>query len=195
MATYLNVQSETEPAIREEIKPTQRRHKLKVTAQEIIKKSPCNKWTEKKISKFIGGGKTLFEILDLGEVQVKDRIWCVTKFLPDKINRKFAIWCARQCKTKIKEIIEYINVIKKYYNGAATVAELRAADRAAYNVADRAAYNAADRAAYNAADRAAYNAADRAAYWAADRAAYWAANRAAGKSQIAKLKKLLKEAV
>ena len=133
----------------------------KITVKMIMDKKPCEDWTEERIRGYIGKGKTIKEILNLKDVYADSRIWCVTRFLSDKTNRKFAIWCAEQCKTDVQEIKDYIKVIKRYYAGKATDEELMAAERAAYGAAERAAYWAA----YWAAD----GAADGAAYWAAER--------------------------
>ena len=149
-----------------------------ITTKDVLKHNPCNEWTEERLKKKLGKGKTLLQILNMKSVSYADRIWCVTRFLPDKTNRKFAIWCARQCKTDVQEITDYIDTTEKYYNGQATEDELSAAYSAADWAADRATYSAAGWAAY------------RAAYWAECRAAHSAAER---KKQIAKLKELLKE--
>ena len=116
---------------------------MKITVKDITGKVPCAEWTEERLRQKIGDGKTVLEILSLRGVTAGDRIWCATKFLDDKANREFAIWCARQCKTEVKEIPEYIDVIERYYSGKAT----RDALSAAYGAADRAADSAADRAA------------------------------------------------
>ena len=113
----------------------------RITVEMIMDKKPCNDWTRERVSEHIGKGKTLEQILKLKDVSPDDKIWCVTRFLSDKTNRKFAIWCAEQCKTNVQEIKDYIKVIKDYYVGKATDRELRAADRAAY----WAAYWAAER--------------------------------------------------
>ena len=96
-----------------------------------MKESPCEEWTTERVNKFMGEGKTLSEILDMKKIPAPDRIWAVTRFLSDKVNRQFAVWCARQCKTDRKEIINYIDVIEKFYDGKATKEELRATNRAA----------------------------------------------------------------
>ena len=150
-------------------------------------KNPCTDWTKKRIGKYIGTGKTPLQIAKLKDILIEDIIWCVTRFLPDKLNRKFAFWCAEQCKTKIPEIKNYIKVAKKFYAGMATQEELNAA----YEAADSAAYRAAYRAAYEAAYEAAYWAAYEAAYEAADSAAY---KEAMQKKQLAKLIEIIKEA-
>ena len=177
---------------------------MKITVEMILAKNPCN-YDEKKLRKLLGKGKSPLAAMNIKDVPDLDKIWAATNFLPDKINREFAIWCARQCKTDIKEITNYIDVIERYYAGNATEKELRAANWAANRAADWAANRAAnwaakwavkwvvDRAANWAAYMAAYMAADR----AADRAAYWAAGGAAEtkKKQVAKLKKLIKQAL
>ena len=161
----------------------------KITVEMIMDKKPCVDWTEERVRGYIGKGKTIKEILNLKDVYADSRIWCVTRFLSDKTNRKFAIWCAEQCKTDFQEIKDYIKVIKRYYAGKATDEELMAADGAAYRAAERAAdgavYWTAERAAYRAAYRVAYGAADGAAYWVA----YWVADRAAERQK--QIKKLL----
>jgi len=124
----------------------------KITVEMIMDKKPCVEWTEERVRGYIGKGKTLKQILTLKNVSSDDKIWCVTRFLPDKTNRAFAIWCAEQCKTDVQQIKDYIKVIKRYYSGKATKAELWAAYWAAY----LAAYWAADSAAcpaYSASER------------------------------------------
>ncbi|MBU1941441.1 MAG: hypothetical protein KKC68_06660 [Candidatus Thermoplasmatota archaeon] len=158
----------------------------KITVKDILSKVPCPEWTEARLRKKIGKGKTLPEILDLSGVEDKDKIWCVIRFLDDKTNRAFAIWCARRCEFKVKEVTEYIDVIERYYNGKATKEELKKADSSSHWAADRAAYNAANEASYWAADRAAYEA----AYWAAYNAADRVAER---KKQVAYLRKVVEE--
>jgi len=128
---------------------------MKITVEMILAKKPCS-YDEKKLRKLLGDGKTPLQAMNLKNVPDSDKIWAATRFLPDEVNREFAIWCARQCKTDIKEITRYIDVTEKYYKGKATKEELRAAGRAAD----------------------------------------WAAGRAAmRKRQVAKLKKLIKQAL
>jgi len=147
-----------------------------ITAKMILDKNPCH-YTEESLIKLLGDGKSPLDAMNLTGVSDKDKIWAATRFLPDKVNREFAIWCARQCETKKKEIISHIDTIEKFHAGAA----YRAAVWAAYRAADWAAYRAAD----SAADWAAYSAADRAAVWAAYRAKM-------RKKQVAKIKSLIK---
>jgi hypothetical protein len=100
---------------------------MKITTKMIMSKNPCAIWTKEKVQSFIGTGKTLLQIAKM-EINILDIIWCVSRFLSDKQNRKFAIWCAKQCKTKVPEIKTY-----------------KAAYSAAYWAAYRAAHVAADK--------------------------------------------------
>jgi len=142
----------------------------KITVKDILEKVPCPEWTEERLQENIGKGKTLLEILDLSGVEPKDKVWCVTRFLDDKTNRAFAIWCVRQCESKVKEVTAYINVIERYYNGKATKEELQKAD-------DGAGWSV---------DEAAYLLAHGSAYWSVDEAAE-------RKKQLAYLRKVVKE--
>ena len=108
-----------------------------ITAKMILDKNPCH-YTKEDLIKLLGDGKSPLDAMNLTGVSDKDKIWAATRFLPDKVSREFAIWCAQQCGTKKKEIISHIDTIEKFYAGAA----YRAADWAAY----RAAGWAADRA-------------------------------------------------
>jgi len=134
-----------------------------ITAKMILDKNPCH-YTEESLIKLLGDGKSPLDAMNLTGVSDKDKIWAATRFLPDKVNREFAIWCARQCETKKKEIISHIDTIEKFHAGEATKDGLGGAGRAAY----WAAYRAAD--------------------WAAYRAADWAKMR---KKQVAKIKSLI----
>jgi len=123
--------------------------------------------------------KTVLGILKLEKTSAEDKVQRAIKLLPNKLNRQFAIWCARQCKIDCKEITNYIDETEKYYNRKATKKELRAANKAAYRAADR----AANKATYKAAYWAAYKAANKATY----KAAYWAAYKAAKEIQVKEL--------
>ena len=160
-----------------------------LTTDMIMEKDPCVEWTRERVERVIGEGKTLLEILSMEDIVIKDRIWCATRFMSDTKNKKFAVWCARQCKTKVKEIIEYINTIEKFYEGKATQEELGVADRVAEWEADRAVDKAAELVADRAADSARGNTADNAAY----RASYRAADNAAHNQMRRKQIKWLKE--
>ena len=167
---------------------------MKITVKDIMSKTPCNEWTEERLRKHIGEGKTLLQICRMGSVDIAERIWCVTRFLDDKTNRAFAIWCARQCKADKKEITEYIDVIERYYDGKSTDEEVKAADWVAYwavgSEADSAAYWAAYWAVGWAADWAVGREADWAAYCAADSAADQQSMR---RKQIKKLTEMVSE--
>ena len=151
-------------------------------------------------------GYTLLDYLNHDTCPAKDKIWCVTRFLDDRSNRLFAVWCAQEALKSVKnpdsKSLRAIEVSERFANGEATVTELKEAAAATYATyaADAATYAtyAADAAYYaaDAADDAAYYAADAAAdaayyatYAAAD-AAYYAAEI---KKQIEKLKQEIQE--
>jgi hypothetical protein len=163
-----------------------------ITEADILLHNPCPGWTEERIKDKIGTGKTLLQIARMWSVSEIYRIWCVTRFLTDKQNRIFAIWCARQCQTDIHEITEYIDVIEKYYDDNATQEELNIARRIVENTIDWRIESAQDWEASNAAGWASYRGAEKAAYIAANRAAYWAADRARmRKKQLRKMKEII----
>jgi hypothetical protein len=116
---------------------------MKITVDMMMAKNPCPRWPRELVAAYLGDGKTEIEMLRdslAGNgISPKDAIWGATQFLPDNINRAFAIWCAKQYKTDKKEITDYIDVIERYYNGEATKEELGAANWAAYRAAGRAA--------------------------------------------------------
>ena len=149
---------------------------MKISVADIRKKKPCYDPTEiKGITE-----DTSMELVDWLEYKAEklidtDKVWLASRFMTDTQCRVFAIWCARSCKTGVKEIKDYIDAIDNYYiSKTITQEELMAAYGAAYRAAD--------------------SAADRAAYMAADMAAYSAADRAVRKAQVKYLIKMLKEA-
>ena len=170
---------------------------MKITVVDIMKKKPCPEYTEKIIKTLIGEGKPLLELASL-DIPSKDRVWIITQFLDDKTNRKFAIWCARQYEPAYKEVIDYINIIERYYDGKATEQELNAASdlayKSAYSTAYKSAYSVTDKSAAWAAYMAAYLAAYAYTYMAAtDSAACKAAWRKTQDKQIKKLQELIGE--
>jgi len=164
-----------------------------ISVKEIRKYKPCYDPTE------IEGitEKTKMTLLDwinykAEKLTDEDKVWLFAKIGTNLQRRKFAIWCARQCETKVKEIKKYIDTAEKYYiYKTATKRELDKAERVAYWAADNAADWAAFRAADNAADWAAFRAAFRAADSEANSAADWTAYRAVRKKQVEKIKELL----
>lgn len=151
---------------------------MKITTEMIMAKNPCSEYTEEKVGRILGDGKTLAEILGMENIPPKDRVWATVQFLPKIENRKFAIWCARRAnRNNIPKITRYIDAVEAFYVfGTLTKTEFdayRAAYNAAYSeVVDTA---ATEWGAYTAAYRAAYNAAYWAEEWAADTVAYRAA--------------------
>ena len=115
---------------------------MKITAKMMFEKEPCAGYTLEKLQELAGEGLSLLQILSLN-IPDEDRVWAVTRFLPDIENRKFAIWCARQCNN-IPEITASIDTIERYYIlNTGTKDEMIAAYSAAYSSADRAAYSSA----------------------------------------------------
>ena len=141
---------------------------MKLTPKAIRKYKPCYDPTEiEGITETTS--MTLFDWIKYKSKKLTDadKVWLFAKYGTDLQRRIFAIWCARQCKTKNKEIKEYINVIEKYYIlKTATKKEMESADESAYRPAYSSAYESADRPA------------DRPAYWSA----YWSANELAEES-------------
>ena len=71
----------------------------KITVEEIRNLGPCYDPNKYVSETWIG---SVLDILKIDEVPSKDRIWVVTRFLSDKINRLFAVWCAREALKLIK---------------------------------------------------------------------------------------------
>ena len=159
----------------------------KITVTAIMRHGPCDGWTKEMIADKIGKGKTLLEISLLRGVTIADKLWCITRFLDDKTSRRFAIWCARQCKTKAKEIGLSIDATEDYYFGGGTKGNMDAAFRAAND----ASFGADFRAANDAAFRAAFRAAHWADCWATDWATDWATTCKIRQKQIRKLRSMI----
>ena len=66
-----------------------------ITIEDIrtLSPKPCYDPTEYLPSDWEGG---LLDILSVEACPPKDRIWVVIRFLSDKQNRLFAVWCARK---------------------------------------------------------------------------------------------------
>jgi hypothetical protein len=105
---------------------------------------------------------TALDVLAAKTVPADDRIWLVTRWLDDRTNRLFAVWCARRVLTRVERpdprSVAACDVAERFANGQATREELAAAWDAARAAAQDAAWDAARDAA-------------RAAAWAAARAA------------------------
>ena len=118
---------------------------MKLTPKAIRKYKPCYDPTEiEGITETTS--MTLFDWMKYKSKKLTDadKVWLFAKYGTDLQRRIFAIWCARQCKTKNKEIKEYINVIEKYYIfKTATKKEMESSHRSADRSADRSAYRSA----------------------------------------------------
>jgi len=166
-----------------------------ITKQDILNLDPCHSIEKYNITKPI----SLISILERDDVESSDKVWLVTKFLTDKTNRLFAVWCARQVLTKDSDprSIEACNVAERYANGEATNEELDVARAAAWAAARSAksvwaAATAASRSAAKSASWAAEAAAESAS-WAAARSAAEAASEPAQTKQLTKMIQQTKE--
>ena len=162
----------------------------RVSGRMLSEKNPSGRrffsfWTWDQCKKCLGEGKTLKQILDMDYIKASYRIWAVARFIPDEMNRVFAIWCARQFETDAPEIADYIDTAEKYYGGKATQEELQAS----YKAADSAKSDALSRNAFCAAHRAACRESSDAAY----SVAHWSQlnELASGDELIKKLKHLI----
>jgi len=100
--------------------------------EDIRKLKPCYDPSEKLPENWTG---TVVDILKLNDVKVEDKIWVATKFLNDKQNRLFAVYCVREALKLInnpdKRSIEACNVAERFVNGEVTKEELATAYSAA----------------------------------------------------------------
>lgn len=135
-----------------------------ITIEDIRAKKPCYDPIKYLPENWSG---TLLDILDIKGCRFDDRLWVVTWFLSDKLNRLFAVYCARQALALIKNpdprSVKACEVAERFALGKATENELAADSRAA---AMAAAMDAAWSAAW-AATRAAGRYAAWSAAWAA----------------------------
>ena len=121
---------------------------IAVTVDRMHAKHPCgwnkeddgDNYTIERITRLWDGmpARTLLEILDL-DISAADRIWAVTRFLPDRENRLFAVWCARDKLSRIDNpdprSIAACAVAERYAHGKATDEELSVANAAAADAA------------------------------------------------------------
>ena len=54
---------------------------------------------------------TVLDILDIKDCSFNDKLWVVTHFLSDKVNRLFAVYCAKQAIALIENPDKRISVI------------------------------------------------------------------------------------
>ena len=87
-----------------------------------------------------GKGHTLLDYLNHGTCPPKDKIWCVTRFLDDRSNRLFAVWCAREILKRTKNphpiSVKAVEVAERFANGDADYCELRSANCDTYTIDD-----------------------------------------------------------
>ena len=116
---------------------------IMITDQDVIRHKPC--YIHKYLP--VGWSMTLCEFLAIEDIPPKDRIWIVTRFLPDRENRLFAVWCAKEALKLIqdpdKRSINACKVAELYADGKATSEELARAAEAVAAAATAAAESAA----------------------------------------------------
>ena len=162
---------------------------MNITIDDIRSKGPCYDPVRYLPEGWEG---TLIDVLSITDCPPEDRIWVVTRFLDDRTNRLFAVWCAREALKLVDNpdprSVATCDVAERYANGQATADELAAAWAAAGVAAGAAAGDAAGYAARYASRDAAGAAAGAAAWaaawdaaWDAAWAAAWAAARAAAR--------------
>lgn len=73
-------------------------------------------------------GYTLLDYLGHKTCPLKDRVWCVTRFLDDRSSRLFAVWCARRALKLIEDpdprSLKAIEIVEKFANSEASLEEL-----------------------------------------------------------------------
>lgn len=157
---------------------------MKITVSQIMQWGPCEEYTEEKIRKFIGNGKTPLEIAAMERIPAADRIWCLLhkEIISERGLYELACTFAERVLIREREkgrepdvrSWEAIEAKRKWLRGEITDRELAAASAAAsaavYAIECKAAYLAA-----NVAACAAVYAAERAAARAAVSAAVYAA--------------------
>ena len=160
--------------------------KFNITVEEINAFNPCYP-AETKLG--VGWSGNLIDILKAENVSPEDKIWSVSLFAGDKINRLFAVHCARQALMLIEnpdlKSLAAGDVAERFALGLATEKELTAARAAARAAAWYAARDAAWYAARDAAWSVAWAVASDAARAASSDAARVAARAAWSESSDA----------
>jgi len=112
---------------------------MNITIDDIRSKGPCYDPVRYLPEGWEG---TLIDILSITDCPPEDRIWVVTRFLDDRTNRLFAVWCVREALKLVDNpdphSVAACDVAERYANGQVTADELDAA-RAAAGYAARAA--------------------------------------------------------
>lgn len=122
----------------------------KLNINDIRKLKPCYEPTKYVDENWVG---TVIDILKMDEVPYDDRLWVATKFIDDKTNRLFAVWCAREALKLVdnpdQRSINACDVAERFANGKATEDELAAARDSSRDAARAAAKTAAKTAAWD----------------------------------------------
>lgn len=101
----------------------------KITADEMMYHDPCSCYPLERVKALFGDGLTLLQICDL-PIPAADRLWALHRegILPDRINRLFACWGARESIGKAGGLdpclLEGVGVAERFAIGEATEDEL-----------------------------------------------------------------------
>lgn len=105
-----------------------------LTLTDIRSKNPCYDPARYVAENWTG---TILDILDLEAVPAQDRIWLVSRFASDRVNRLFAVSCARIALSRVEKpdprSVAACDVAERFAYGLATKEELIAAKAAAWN--------------------------------------------------------------
>ena len=158
----------------------------RVTIGQVMALDPCEGYTLERVTELFAGRKTMALTAILGlDIPVEDRIWVVTKFLPEQVNRRFACWCALE----VVHLWDCPAIVMRYLetqDESIRDAAEDAAEDAAWDAGDAAGAAAWAAARYA---RVAARASDR---YAASAAAWAAARTASEEKQIAELKEMIR---
>ena len=111
-----------------------------ITVGDIMDLRPCKEYSRERVAELWGGADalTLTQICDL-DIPTMDRIWALCQLLPDREARLFACDCAARALSLVDNpdfrSMEAVTVARRYANGEATEAELKAAREAAREAA------------------------------------------------------------
>jgi hypothetical protein len=102
--------------------------KFNITVNDINELKPCYP-AETKLGENWSGN--LIDVLKLEKTSPEDKLWAVTLFLGDRLNRLFAVHCARQALMLIENpdhrSVAACDVAERFANGQATKEELAVA--------------------------------------------------------------------
>jgi len=153
---------------------------IEITYDELMKCAPCYDPADRGICT-TDAKMRLSDILLL-DIPAGDRIWAITRFLPDKVNRKFAVWNLRRAWEVLEippNVSGFLDYLDNWGNGNISKIKMREYKRihretirgrsergVPYGCAKWAAYQAIYAVTYWAIYESADEAAEESAYWA-----------------------------